>query len=94
MNLPVRAVAFLALSGAVWSTDVWLNETVLPTRSSAQSIAALNGGEKEVAYVRSIEHAKDAVTVGAAALTVGLFALCIGTYQGRPKVTYTSSEMK
>ena len=90
MNLPIRAVAFLLLSGAVWTADVWLNETVLPRRGSAQEIAALNGGETEVASVRSNEHVKDAVTVGAWALTLGIFGLCIGTYRGRPRINYVT----
>src|SRR3954454_6214475 len=87
VNLPIRVVSFVLLSGAVWSADVWLNETVLPRRSSAQSIAALNGGETEAASLRSSERFKDVVNIGAGALTLGLFSLCLGTYQGKPKLT-------
>ena len=88
MGIVLRAVSFLVLAGVIWTGDIWLNEVVAPRQSSLHAIAALNGGESEAARVRTYEHYKDAIAVGACALTAAAFLLCIGTYAGKPRITY------
>jgi hypothetical protein len=94
MGIVLRAVCFLAATGAIWTGDAWLTEVVAPRQSAPQAIAALNGGDEIAERLRVSQRFRDLTNVSASALTGGAFLLCFATWFGKPRINYIAKERR